>query len=123
MTVNSLENKLLLGIMLAFCTVTIDYLFFKMIYLLLVALGLCCSTRSFSSCSYRGLLSLAVHGLCIVVTSLVVEHRLQVHGLQWLQHVGSAVAAYGLWDMWASVLVVGRLSSCGPWALVGLQHV
>ena len=37
----------------------------------------------FSSCGEQGLL-FAVHGLLIVVASLVVEHRLQVRGLQYL---------------------------------------
>ena len=52
-------------------------LFFKVFFL--VVLALCC-LRTFSS----------------VVASLVVEHRLQAHGLQQLQHLGSAVAARGL---------------------------
>ena len=34
--------------------------------------------------------------LLTAVTSLVAEHRLQVHGLQWLKSAGSAVAAFGL---------------------------
>ena len=46
------------------------------IYLFMAALGLCCCVRAFSSCSERGLLVVAVHGLLIVVASLVVEHRL-----------------------------------------------
>ena len=49
--------------------------FFK-IYLFLAALGLRCCAWAFSSCSERGLLFTAVHGLLIVVASLVVEHRL-----------------------------------------------
>ena len=35
-------------------------------------------------------------GVCRLLTavaSLAVEHRLEVHGLRWLQHVGSVVAA------------------------------
>ena len=43
---------------------------------------------AFSSCGERGLL--------IAVASLVVKHRLQVHGLQQLWHVGSVVVAHGL---------------------------
>ena len=53
-------------------------LFFKInlfIYFL-AALGLRCCARAFSSCSERGLLFVAVHGLLIVVTSLVAEHGL-----------------------------------------------
>ena len=37
--------------------------------------------------------SVVVLGLLIAVASLPAEHRLCVHGLQWLQHVGSIVAA------------------------------
>ena len=54
--------------------------FYKFIYLFilkfLAALGLRCCARAFSSCSERGLLFVAVHGLLIAVASLVVEHRL-----------------------------------------------
>ena len=46
------------------------------IYLFLAELGLCCCTRTFSSCGKRGLLFVAVHGLLIVVASLVAEHGL-----------------------------------------------
>ena len=46
------------------------------IYLFLAALGLRCCTRAFSSCSKRGLLFVAAHGLLIVVASLVAEHGL-----------------------------------------------
>ena len=42
----------------------------------LAALGLRCRVQAFSSCGERGLLFVAVHGLLIVVASLVVEHRL-----------------------------------------------
>ena len=53
------------------------YSFFKMfIYLFMAALGLCCCTRAFSSCSDQGLLFVAVRGLLITVASLVVEHGL-----------------------------------------------
>ena len=45
-------------------------------YLFLAALGLCCCARAFSSCSEWGLLFIAVHGLLIVVASLVAEHGL-----------------------------------------------
>ena len=37
--------------------------------------------------------SVVVLGLLIAVASLPAEHRLCVHGLQWLQHMGSIVAA------------------------------
>ena len=46
------------------------------IYLFLAALGLCCCAWAFSSCGERGLLFVVVHGLLIVVASLVAEHGL-----------------------------------------------
>ena len=46
------------------------------IYLFLAALGLRCCARAFSSWGERGLLFVAVHGLLIVVASLVAEHGL-----------------------------------------------
>ena len=82
----------------------ISYLFiYLFIYLFLSALGLCCCARAFSSCSDRGLLFVVVNRLLIVVSSLVAEHRFQVHGLQQLCHTGS-------------VVVTHRLSSCGAQA-------
>ena len=42
----------------------------------LVALGLRFCARAFSSCSERGPLFVAVHGLLIVVASLVAQHGL-----------------------------------------------
>ena len=50
--------------------------FFLKFYLFLVALGLRCCARAFSSCGKRGLLFIAVHGLLIAVASLVAEHGL-----------------------------------------------
>ena len=51
--------------------------FLKLINLfILAALGLHCCTWAFSSCGEWGLLFLAVRGLLIAVTSLVVEHGL-----------------------------------------------
>ena len=52
------------------------YDFLKINYLFLAALGLRCCARAFSSCGERGLLLVAVHGLLIVVASLVAEHGL-----------------------------------------------
>ena len=49
------------------------YLF---IYFFLAALGLCCCTRSFSSCGEWGLLLVAVRELLIAVASLVAGHGL-----------------------------------------------
>ena len=52
------------------------YLLIYFIYLFLAALGLHCCTRAFSSCGEQGLLFVVVHGLLIVVASLVAEHKL-----------------------------------------------
>ena len=56
--------------------------FYKFIYLFSAALGLRSCELAFSSCGEWGLLFVAVHRLLIVVASLDVEHRLQVHRLQ-----------------------------------------
>ena len=45
------------------------------IYLLLVVLVFCCFVQAFSSCSQLGLLFVVLHGLLIMVASLIVEHR------------------------------------------------
>ena len=50
--------------------------FVYFIYLFLAALGLRFCTPAFFSCGKWGLLFVAVHGLLIVVASLVAEHRL-----------------------------------------------
>ena len=50
-------------------------------------------TSAFSCCSEQGLLFVVVRGLLIVVASLVAGHRLQMHGLQELQHPGSTAEA------------------------------
>ena len=42
----------------------------------MAALGLHCWAQAFSSCGKQGLLFVAVHGLLIVVASLVAEHGL-----------------------------------------------
>ena len=52
------------------------------IYLFLAVLGLHCCAQAFSSCGEWGLLLVAVHGLLIVVASLVAEHTLQARRLQ-----------------------------------------
>ena len=46
------------------------------LFIYLAALGLRCCARAFSSCGERGLLFVAVHGLLIVVASLVAELEL-----------------------------------------------
>ena len=54
------------------------FFFYKCFYLFLflAVLGLCCCVRAFSNCGEWGLLFVAVHGLLIVLSSLVAEHRL-----------------------------------------------
>ena len=53
------------------------YLFIINLFILfLAALGLHCCVWAFSSCGKWGLLFVVVHGLLIVVVSLVVEHGL-----------------------------------------------
>ena len=56
--------------MVSFC------FFLKFIYLFLAVLGLRCCARTFSNCGEQELLFVAVRGLLIAVTSLVVEHGL-----------------------------------------------
>ena len=58
------------------------FLKINLFVLFLAALGLCCCARAFSSCSKRGLFSVAVRGLLIVVASLVAEHGLWAYRLQ-----------------------------------------
>ena len=52
--------------------------FLTLFYYLFIfgCVGLCCCVRDFSSCSEQGLLFIVVHGLLIVVASLVTEHGL-----------------------------------------------
>ena len=91
------------------------YYFLKLINLFLSALGLRCCAWAFSSCSERGLLFIVVHGLLIVVASLVAEHGLQAHRLQQLWLSGSLVVARGLQSA-GSVVVAHGLScstACG----------
>ena len=45
-------------------------------FFFLAALGLCCCMRAFSNCGEQRLLFIVVHGLLIVLASLVVEHGL-----------------------------------------------
>ena len=56
------------------CTSIFFFLTVLFIYLFLAVLGLHCCTQAFSSCGEEGLFFVAVHGLLIAVTSLVVEH-------------------------------------------------
>ena len=48
----------------------------------MTTLDLCCYAWAFSSCGKWGLLLIVMLRLYIVVVSLIVEHRLSVHGLQ-----------------------------------------
>ena len=50
--------------------------FLNLFILFLAVLGLRCCVQAFSSCGERGLLLVAVHGLLIVVASLITEHGL-----------------------------------------------
>ena len=65
---------------------TWDFFFF------LDALGLCCYTQSFSSCSEQRLL----FRLLVAAASLALEHRLQARELQYLQHIGSVGVVHRL---------------------------
>ena len=67
----------------------------------MAALGLHCCMWAFSSCGELGLLFVVVHGLLIVVASLVVEHGLLIV-------VASLVVEHGALGM--------RVSSCGAQA-------
>ena len=71
----------------------------------MVALGLHCCVRAFSSCGERGLLFVAVRGLLIAVASLVAEHGL-------LGTQASVVVAHGP-SSCGSRALEHRLSSCG----------
>ena len=51
----------------------------------------------FSSCGDWGLLFVATCGLLLAVASFVLEHELQVRGLQQLWHVGSGAQTQQLW--------------------------
>ena len=84
-----------------FCFTEILFIYF----LFLAALGLCCCAWVFYSCGEQGLLFIALHGLLVVVASLVAEHGLQVHGLQQLWHVSFSSCG--------SRALERRLSSCG----------
>ena len=73
---------------------TVFFFFFSFIHCyfyfltLLGALGLHCCAQAFSSCSAKGRLSGMAHRPPTTAAPLVVDHRLQVHGLQWLQLAG-----------------------------------
>ena len=89
-------------------------------YLFLAVLGLqCCMGFSPAVASYSLVVAsyslVVVHGLRIVLASLVAEHRLQ--GMQ-----ASVVAARGL-SSYSSWGLEHRLNSYGAWGLVSPQHM
>ena len=93
------------------------YLFILFIYFWLHWVSIAAHGLSLVAAS-GGYSSLRCTGFFLIaVASLVVEHRLQAHGLQQLQHVGSVVAARGPQSTRASVVVAHGLSCCGSWAL------
>ena len=71
--------------------------FFFFLYLFLAALGLCCCTWAFSSCSERGYSSLWCTGFSLRWLLFVAEHGLQVRGLQQLWLTGSRAHSQQLW--------------------------
>ena len=75
----------------------LGFFVFFLIFKFLAVLGLRCCTQAFSSCGERGLLFVAVRRLLIAVASLIVEHGLQVRGLQQLWLTGSRAQAQQLW--------------------------
>ena len=88
------------GVTVSKCLLSILFFFNKFIYfiyLFLAAKGLCCCAQASSSCGERGLLFVAVHGLLIVVASLVAQHGLQEHGFQQLWLAGSRPQSRQLW--------------------------
>ena len=91
------------------------YLFLNFIYFFVAALGPRCCARAVSSCGEWGPLLVAIRRLLIVVSSLVVEHGLQVRGLQQLWHAGSVVVAHGLQSAGSAVVAHGLSCSvaCG----------
>ena len=75
----------------------------------MAVVGLCCFVLAFSSYGEWGLVFVVVCGLLLAEASLAVEHGLQAHRLQQLQHTGSVLVACRLLST-DSVAVVHRLS-------------
>ena len=97
---------------------TIDILFFFLIYLFMAVLGLRFCARTFSSCGKWGPLFIAVRGPLTIAASLVVEHRLQTRRLS---SCGSrAQLLRGMWDLPSpglepvSPALAGRFSTTAP---------
>ena len=81
-------------------------------------LGLRFCARAFSSCGKWWPLFIAVHGPLTITASLVVEHRLQVHGLS---SCGTrAQLLHGMWNLPRpgleplSPALAGRFSTIAP---------
>ena len=81
-------------------------------YLFLVALGLQCWSRAFSSCGERDY-SVAMPRFLIVVTYLVAEHRLQGPQASAHQHAGLTACSVWLRSTWAPGVVAQGLLA--PW--------
>ena len=110
-------------------TLMIFYLFiylqnYVFTYLVLAALSLCCCTRVFLQLLQRvGATSLFSAHASHCSGFSCSEHRLQAHGLQQLQRVGTVVAALGL-QITSSAAVVHGLScsvACGIFPDQGLK--
>ena len=54
------------------------------------------AAQTLSSCVKTGLFFIEVHGVLIAVGFSLVEHKLQVNGLQQLKLMGSVVVVHGL---------------------------
>ena len=87
------------------------FCFYKFIYFIYFCLcWVFVAARGLSVLAASRGYSVAVLGLLIAVASLLVEHGLQVHGLQQLWHAGSEVVARGLQS--ASSVVAAHSLSC-----------
>ena len=109
---------LLLLLLLLLFVVEKFFFFLIFIYLFLAALGLLFCARAFSSCGERGPPFITVRGPVTIATSLVVEHRLQMHRLS---SCGSrAQLLCSMWDLPgpglepASPALAGRFSTTAP---------
>ena len=94
------------------------FFFLIFIYLFMAALGLPFCARAFSSCGERGPPFITVRGPVTIATSLVVEHRLQMHRLS---SCGSrAQLLCSMWDLPgpglepASPALADRFSTTAP---------
>ena len=76
-------------------TVRVLLLFWTASCFVLTALGPHCSAQAFSSCSERGLLFVAGLRLLTAVTSLVMAHGLQAHGLRDMQALERGLSCCG----------------------------